>query len=97
MKYAYPAIFTFDKEEDVYYVSFPDIKNCFTDGKTLAEALENGEDVLTLMLCQMEDDGVEIKAPSDVRTIAQKENETVSLVFADTTKYRRINDSRAVI
>lgn len=96
MKYAYPAIFTFDKEENVYYVNFPDIKNCFTDGKTIAEALENGEDVLTLMLCQMEDDGVKIPAPSEVKTIATKKNETVSLVFADTTEYRRINDSRAV-
>ena len=96
MKYAYPAIFTFDKEENVYYVNFPDIKNCFTDGKTIAEALENGEDVLTLMLCQMEDDGVGIPAPSEVKAIASKDNETVSLVFADTTEYRRINDSRAV-
>ncbi len=96
MKYAYPAIFTFDKKDNVYYVNFPDLKNCFTDGKTLAEALENGEDVLTLMLCQMEDDGVKIQAPSDVKAIMPKENETVSLVFADTTEYRRINDSKAV-
>lgn len=96
MKYAYPAIFKFDKEDKVYYVNFPDIENCFTDGKTLAEAIEMGEDVLALMLCQMEDDGVEIPAPHDVRTLSPKKDETVSLVFADTTEYRRINDSRAI-
>ncbi len=96
MKYAYPAILTFDKEDNIYYVNFPDIENCFTDGKSLAEALEMGEDALTLMLCQMEDDEAEIPAPSDVKAITPKENETVSLIFADTTEYRRIWDNKAV-
>lgn len=96
MKYVYPAIFTFDKEDKVYYVRFPDIENCFTDGKTLAEALEMGEDALTLMLCQMEDDKASIPVPSNCSTIKPKSNETVSLVFADTTEYRRQNDSKAV-
>ena len=96
MKYAYPAIFTFDKEDKIYYVRFPDIENCFTDGKTLAEALEMGEDALTLMLCQMEDDKAQIPVPSNCSAIKSKSNETVSLVFADTTEYRRQNDSKAV-
>lgn len=96
MKYAYPAILTFDNDEKVYYVNFPDIENCYTDGKTLAEAIEMGEDALTLMLCQMEDDAAEIPAPSNVKTIVAKENETVSLIFADTTEYRRIWDNKAV-
>ena len=53
MKYAYPAIFTFDKDDNVYYVKFPDIENCYTDGKELPEAIEKAGDVLSLMLCQM--------------------------------------------
>lgn len=96
MKYAYPAIFTFDKEENCYYVNFPDIKNCFTDGKDLPEAIEMGADALSLMLCQMEDDEAEIPAPTNIKAINTKSNETVSLVFADTTEYRRIIDNKAV-
>lgn len=96
MKYAYPAIFTFDKNDNCYYVNFPDIENCFTDGKDLPEAIEMGEDALSLMLCQMEDDGATIPVPTDIKTIKTKANETLSLVFADTTEYRRITDNKAV-
>ena len=96
VKYAYCAVFTYDDEEKIYYVNFPDIENCFTDGATLADALENAEDVLPLILCQMEDDGKEIPAPSDIKTISANENQTVSPVSADTTEYRRANDRKAV-
>ena len=90
MKYAYPAIFTFDKNDKCYYVHFPDIENCFTDGKDLPEAIKMGGDVLSLMLCQMEDDGAEIPIPTNIKNIKTKTNETLSLVFADTTEYRCI-------
>lgn len=96
MKYAYPAILTYDSEENVYYVNFPDIEGCFTDGKTLPEAIEMGEDALTLMLCQIEDDGAKIPEPTDVKAITTGSTETVSLIFADTTEYRRLYDNKAV-
>lgn len=96
MKYAYPAIFTYDKNDDCYYVKFPDIENCFTDGKDLPEAIEMGEDVLSLMLCQMEDDGAEIPVPTNIKNIETNTDETLSLVFADTTEYRRLIDNKAV-
>lgn len=96
MKYAYPAVFTFDESENCYYVNFPDMENCFTDGKDIPEAIENAEDVLSLMLCQMEDDGAEIPIATNIKTIESAPNETVSLVFADTTEYRRIYDNKAV-
>ena len=96
MKYAYPAVFTYEKSEGVYYVRFPDIKNCFNDGRSVAEALEMGEDALTLMLCQMEDDGIGLPEPTDIKKISLGENETATLVFADTDEYRRENDTRAV-
>ncbi|MCM1054087.1 MAG: type II toxin-antitoxin system HicB family antitoxin [Bacteroides sp.] len=90
MKYVYPAIFTYDKEEDCYYVNFPDIENCFTDGKDLPEAIEMASDALSLMLCQMEDDGTTLPNSTDINNIKAKANETVSLVFADTSEYRRL-------
>lgn len=93
-KYTYPAIFRL--EDSVYYVSFPDIKNCFTDGDSLAVALEMAGDVLALMLCQYEDEGIAIPVPTDINTLDRHNNETISLVFCDTTEYRRLNDNRAV-
>lgn len=96
MKYAYPAILTYDKDENCYYVNFPDIEGCFTDGKTLPEAIEMGEDALALMLCQIEDDSAPIPVPTDVKAIKAAPNETVSLIFADTMEYRRLYDNKAV-
>ena len=96
MKYAYPAILSYDPEESCYYVNFPDIEGCFTDGKTLPEAIEMGEDALALMLCQIEDDGDPIPTPTDVKAIKTAPDDTVSLIFADTTEYRRLYDNKAV-
>ena len=61
-KYVFPAII--EKADDGYNVSFPDIENCFTCGKTFAEAIEMAQDVLPLMLCQMEDDKTPIPEAS---------------------------------
>ena len=52
-------------------VTFPDIENCFTIGETLVEALEMGEDVLSLMLVVMEDDGAAIPAQLDFQEASQ--------------------------
>lgn len=92
-KYAYPAIFR--HKDNVYYVSFPDIENCFTDGNSLAEAIESAEDVLALFLCKYEDEDY-LPETTDIKNLKASENETVSLVFCDTTEYRKANDNRAV-
>lgn len=92
-KYAYPAIFR--HKDNTYYVSFPDIENCFTDGNSLAEAIESAEDVLALMLCEYEDED-NLPEATDIKTLKVSENETASLVFCDTTEYRKANDNRAI-
>lgn len=94
MKYAFPAII--EKADDGYNVSFPDIENCFTCGKTLPEAIEMAQDVLPLMLCQMEDDKKPIPEASDISGLPLKENETATYIFADTMKYREKYDNKAV-
>lgn len=40
----YPCIIK--KEEDIYYVNFIDFPECFTDGESLQEAINNAKDVL---------------------------------------------------
>jgi predicted RNase H-like HicB family nuclease len=94
MKYVYPAVFSHDNEG--YYVHFPDIEGCFTDGDTLAEAIENANDVLPLMLCSMEDDGDAIPEPSDITALVVVDGDFASLIYADTLDYRRRFDAKAV-
>ena len=84
--YIYPAILKHG--EDGYYVNFPDIENCFTDGDTRNEAIAMAEDVLPLMLCDYEDRNVIIPKPSASEDIGLLPNEEIVLIKADTTQYR---------
>ena len=94
MKYAYPAIFT--KDGDFITVRFPDLKNCFTEGSDIEDAIEAAGDVLCLTLYNLEEQGAAIPAPSDVRSISTDPDSFVSLVFCDTIEYRQFYDNRAV-
>jgi predicted RNase H-like HicB family nuclease len=95
-KYVFPAIFT--PEENGYTIIFPDVKNCFTEGDSLPEAMDNANDVLCMMLYNLERNGKEIPTASNVadvqRTIAG--NEFVTLISCDTIEYRKFHDNRAV-
>ena len=94
-KYVYPAIFS--KESDgKYSVLFPDIKNCFTGGDDMADAIEMAEDVLCLTLYDMEKDGRTIPSPSDCKVIETDEAGVISLVRCDTEFYRRYYDNKSV-
>lgn len=94
-KYVFPAIF--QKEDDCYLVNFPDIKNCFTDGENLAEALEMANDVLCLMLYNLEEKGETIPAPSNIKDIKLPSDDSfVSLVSCDTLEYRKFYNNKAI-
>ncbi len=96
MKYLYPAVFSYDRKEDVYLVSFPDISGCYSDGKTETEAFENAEDALNLMLWDKEECGEPIPAPSKLSEIRLQADEYASMIRADTEKYKAIMDEDAV-
>lgn len=93
-KYAYPAVFT--QEDSGYSVEFPDIDGCFTCGDTLPEAMEMAEDALCLALYDREEDGEPVPPPSDPRTLQARTDHLVSLIFCDTTEYRKRYDNRTV-
>ena len=89
-KYVYPAIFSWNEDDQVYYVSFPDAENWFTDGSTVEEAMENATDVLNLMLLHLEEEHRESEIPTpgrinDIRKASP--NDIVTLVAADTEAY----------
>lgn len=86
MKTAYPAIM--HSEEDSWWVEFPDLEGCFTDGETMADAAMNAEEALGLYLCTLSERGQPIPAPSDIRGVQATEG-FVTLVATDPTKYHR--------
>ena len=93
MKYVYPAVFT-PEENDLYSVDFPDLHNCFTSGKGLAEALEMAQDVLCMTLYDLEEEKKPV--PSALSEIEHEEDDFVSLVSCDTLTYRKLHARTAV-
>ena len=91
MKTAYPAII--HQDEGAYWVEFPDLEGCFSDGETLAEAAVNAEEALGAYLCSLMERELEIPAPSDITTIRPEDGFT-TLVATEPLKYRR--STRAV-
>ena len=90
MKYQYPAVISYSSEDKVYYADFPDIPNCFTDGQTLREALDNAGDVLTLMLLHNESTGKPFPEPSGLDAVQTGKGEIAALIEADTGSYNKI-------
>jgi antitoxin HicB len=60
----YPATIKFSKEDAAWYVDFPDLEGCFTDGNTLDEAKENAQDVLNGYLEVAYSRNIKVNKPS---------------------------------
>ncbi len=94
-KYAYPAVFT-PENGGGYSVYFPDVEGCYTQGDNMADAIFMAEDALELMLYQYEESKKEIPHPSNPEEIKMHKGEILSYVSADTLKYRKMFNDRAV-
>jgi predicted RNase H-like HicB family nuclease len=77
-KYTYPAIFA--KEENGYFVNFPDIQPCYTEGATLEEAVIMAKDVLESRIEVALEQGETLPIPSNIDTL---KGDKVMLVVAD--------------
>lgn len=95
MKYVYPAVIT-PEENDLYSVDFPDLRNCFTSGKGLADALEMAHDVLSMTLYDLEEKGASIPSATPTEKLPHEPNEIVTLVTCDTLEYRKFYSNAAV-
>ncbi|MBQ8825314.1 MAG: type II toxin-antitoxin system HicB family antitoxin [Ruminococcus sp.] len=91
MKYVYPAIF--ESENGKYYVSVPDLSGCNTVGDDLQDAIEMARDAIEMWLCIAEDRKEKIPKPTEN---LKSEKSFISLIDADTTKYRKMTSNRAV-
>ena len=90
MLFVYPAIF--HKEEDSYWVEFPDLAGCHTYGSSLTETMEAAQEALAAYLLTFLEQKKTIVAPSDISSI-HTEDGFSSLVSCDINQYK---DTKAV-
>ena len=94
MRYTYTAVFT--EDDGKVYARVPDLDGCITTGKDLADAIDQMSDAMAAWLCTAEDESLEIPSPTPQKDIAREGNAVLSLINADTIKYRELTDTRAV-
>lgn len=83
-KLIYPAIFY--KENDSYWVEFPDLEGCQSFGDTLEEIHEAAKEALAVYLVTLLEQGKQINPPTDIYKIETPDNAFVSLVDVDLIK-----------
>ncbi len=90
MLFVYPAIF--HKEEDAYWVEFPDLKGCHTYGTSITETMEAAQEALAGYLLTLLEQNCDIASPSDISAF-HVEDGFSSLVSCDINQYK---DTKAV-
>lgn len=87
----YPAIFT--NEDDKYWVEFIDLEGCFSQGETLAKAMENAKEAMGLYLEDLEEYP---ECTTDIKKVKTKANQVVSFVTVNLTEYKKKYENKSV-
>ena len=87
----YPAIFT--QEESRYWVEFIDLDGCYSDGDTLAEAMENAKEAMGLFL---EDLDEYPKCTDDIKNISLEKNQLISFVSINLLEHKRKYENKSI-
>ena len=87
----YPAIFT--NEDNSYWVEFIDLKGCFSDGSTLAEAMENAKEAMGLFL---EDLSEYPECTTDFSNIKLDSNQIISFVSINMEEHKKKYETKSV-
>ncbi len=97
-KIYYPAVFHVAEDVGGYWVEFPDLPGCLSQGKDDVDAIEMAEDALGQWLDRTgEDFEREILPPSSVSVVRESfPDELVMLVGCDPEEYFRKTHGRAV-
>ena len=92
-KVFYPAIFHV-AEEGGYWVTFPDIPECITEGDDMEEAYQMAVDALGLALTERRKEGEKLPEVSKVEDI--KEDGKIVIIQFDLYEYNKKHNSKAV-
>ena len=94
-KLFYPAIFH-KAEEGGFWVTFPDIPECMTQGDDMEEAYTMASDALGLCLADMEIAKEPFPAPSSPDTISLEADSFLVVIEFDLLAYKKRTRSTAV-
>ena len=89
----YPAIFT--QEDNNFWVYFPDLPGCLTEGSSMAEAYEMAQEAMGLYM-ENSNGEFDFPEPSDIKAIVPKENEYPILVEFDPVEYLKRKSTKSV-
>ena len=87
----YPAIFT--EEDGEYWVKFIDLKGCYSDGTTLAEAMENAKEAMGLFL---EDLKEYPKCTTNIKNIKLEKNQIISFISINLKEHKKKYENKSV-
>ncbi len=93
-KYFYPAYFH-KAEEGGFWISFPDIPECLTQGDDMSEAYEMANDALGLSL----EDRIKekrIPTPTEIDKLSPEDDAYIVLIEFDLQEYRKKHSSKAI-
>ncbi|GAB1476354.1 type II toxin-antitoxin system HicB family antitoxin [Bacillota bacterium] len=82
----YPAIF--HKEDEDYWVEFPDLPGCQSCGDTLENTMELAQEAMGLYIATKIESNEEIPEPSDINCLKTRDG-FISYVSVDADRYRR--------
>lgn len=91
----YPALFH-KAEEGGFWISFPNIPECLTEGDNMEEAYNMAIDALGLCLSDMEKNNIPFPAPSPVDKITVDADAVLVVIEFDMLAYKKRTSSRAV-
>lgn len=94
-KLFYPAIFHV-AEEGGFWVTFPDLPECMTQGEDMQQAYEMAADALGLALAERQKERAALPVPSAPSAIHTSANEYCVVIEFDMLAYKKRTNSRSV-
>lgn len=85
MLFVYPAVF--HKEEDSYWVEFPDLPGCHSYGSSVAETMACAQEALAGYILTLLEQERPIAVPSDIETLSAEDG-FASLVSCNIDQYK---------
>ena len=91
----YPAIFH-KAEEGGFWISFPDLPECLTEGDDMTQAYEMAVDALGLALTSRETEREALPKPSETTKILVEKDSFLVVIEFDMLAYKKRTNPRAV-
>ena len=94
-KLFYPAIFH-KAEEGGFWITFPDIPECMTQGDDMQNAYEMAVDALGFAITSREQENLELPLPSEPYMITTNADEFCVVIEFDLLAYKKRTNSKAI-